>query len=437
MKYLKTIMKNIFYFFLPILLLAVGCDESSDNDIVIKGGDKLTINASQTQASFTFTVPDTWSLHTDATDWLTPDILEGAAGTYTVNLTVAANTSETSRTATIDIRCANDEEKLLITQLGTADTPLPPSFDGKYIKSLMIKDTSDGETISSTFEYNEKGQLVKIIGKDVYEDETDVYEYIIAYTDGNVEIKGRDGEEYTAAIDARGRATQVRYVDTDDDNQTIDITLAYDNEGQLTKETGKTDDYNNYTIEYKWTNGNLTQTTYGGYSDTDFRYSEYENTGNLDINWIISGGYSESGVSPLGLLGLLGKRSAHYVVPNYWDMASSPTPGWDIERPVREDLIGTTQTDTYTVTESDENKVTAQYSFDADNDLSGIVTETPVYRISYERTATIVRTNPNEEPFVGEDGTKYYWEVEVQFSDPVESSREQIGTDRTEISIGY
>lgn len=60
----------------------------------------------------------------------------------------------------------------------------------------MIKDTSDGETISSTFEYNEKGQLVKIIGKDVYEDETDVYEYIIAYTDGNVEIKGRDGEEY-------------------------------------------------------------------------------------------------------------------------------------------------------------------------------------------------------------------------------------------------
>ncbi len=430
-------MKNIFYFFLPILLLAVGCDESSDNDIVIKGGDKLTINASQTQASFTFTAPDTWSLHTDATDWLTPDILEGAAGTYTVNLTVVANTSETSRTATIDIRCANDEEKLLITQLGTADTPLPPSFDGKYIKSLMIKDTSDGETISSTFEYNEKGQLVKIIGKDVYEDETDVYEYIIAYTDGNVEIKGRDGEEYTAAIDARGRATQVRYVDTDDDNQTIDITLAYDNEGQLTKETGKTDDYNDYTVEYKWTNGNLTQTTYGGYSDTDFRYSEYENTGNLDINWIISGGYSESGVSPLGLLGLLGKRSAHYVVPNYWDMASSPTPGWDIERPVHEDLIGTTQTDTYTVTESDENKATAQYSFDADNDLSGIVTETPVYRISYERTATIVRTNPNEEPFVGEDGTKYYWEVEVQFSDPVESSREQIGTDRTEISIGY
>lgn len=119
-------MKNIFYFFLPILLLAVGCDESSDNDIVIKGGDKLTINASQTQASFTFTVPDTWSLHTDATDWLTPDILEGAAGTYTVNLTVAANTSETSRTATIDIRCANDEEKLLITQLGTADTPPAP-----------------------------------------------------------------------------------------------------------------------------------------------------------------------------------------------------------------------------------------------------------------------------------------------------------------------
>lgn len=430
-------MKNIFYFFLPLLLLAIGCDESSDNDIVIKEGNKLTINASQTEASFTFTAPDAWSLHTDATDWLTPDILEGVAGTHTVSLAVTANTAETSRTATIEIRCANDEASLLITQLGTADTPLPPSFDGKPIKTLTIKDTGDGETISTAFEYNEKGQLIKIIGEDVYDDETDVYEYIVTYTDGSVEVKGRDGEEYTAIIDAQGRATQVRYVDTDDDNQTIDITLAYDNEGQLTKETGKSNDYSDYTVEYTWTNGNLTQSTYGGYSDTDFRYSEYENTGNLDINWIISGGYSESDVSPLGLLGLLGKRSTHYVIPDYWDMQSSTNPGWDIERPVREDLIGTTQTDTYTVTKSDKSKTAAQYSLDADNDLTGIVTETSVYRISYERTATIVRTNPDEEPFVGEDGTKYYWEVEVQFSDPVESSREQVGTDRTEISIGY
>ena len=92
-------MKNIFYFFLPLLLLAIGCDESSDNDIVIKEGNKLTINASQTEASFTFTAPDAWSLHTDATDWLTPDILEGVAGTHTVSLAVTANTAETSRTA--------------------------------------------------------------------------------------------------------------------------------------------------------------------------------------------------------------------------------------------------------------------------------------------------------------------------------------------------
>ena len=97
---------------------------------------------------------------------------------------------------------------------------------------MTIKDTGDGETISTAFEYNEKGQLIKIIGEDVYDDETDVYEYIVTYTDGSVEVKGRDGEEYTATIDAQGRATQVRYVDTDDDNQTIDITLAYDNEGQ-------------------------------------------------------------------------------------------------------------------------------------------------------------------------------------------------------------
>ena len=70
-------MKNIFYFFLPLLLLAIGCDESSDNDIVIKEGNKLTINASQTEASFTFTAPDAWSLHTDATDWLTPIFSKG------------------------------------------------------------------------------------------------------------------------------------------------------------------------------------------------------------------------------------------------------------------------------------------------------------------------------------------------------------------------
>lgn len=134
------------------------------------------------------------------------------AGTHTVSLAVTANTAETSRTATIEIRCANDEASLLITQLGTADPTLPPSFDGKPIKTLTIKDTGDGETISTAFEYNEKGQLIKIIGEDVYDDETDVYEYIVTYTDGSVEVKGRDGEEYTATIDAQGRATQVRYV---------------------------------------------------------------------------------------------------------------------------------------------------------------------------------------------------------------------------------
>ena len=51
-------MKNIFYLRLPLLLLTVGGDETPDNDIVIKGGNKLTINASQTEASFTFTAPD-------------------------------------------------------------------------------------------------------------------------------------------------------------------------------------------------------------------------------------------------------------------------------------------------------------------------------------------------------------------------------------------
>lgn len=54
----NIIMKNIFYLRLPLLLLTVGGDETPDNDIVIKGGNKLTINASQTEASFTFTAPD-------------------------------------------------------------------------------------------------------------------------------------------------------------------------------------------------------------------------------------------------------------------------------------------------------------------------------------------------------------------------------------------
>ena len=40
----NIIMKNIFYFLLPILLLTVGCDETSDNDIVIKDGKTRPIS---------------------------------------------------------------------------------------------------------------------------------------------------------------------------------------------------------------------------------------------------------------------------------------------------------------------------------------------------------------------------------------------------------
>lgn len=426
--------KQFILFLLPLLTLAVGCDQTPENNITFEEGNELTLNATQTSASFTFTAPEAWALQCNA-DWLTPDTLEGSSGTHTVGLTATANTAAKSRTATIDIRCATTEATLLVTQLGTDDEPLPLPT-GKLIKNMQIKDLGDGQTMALDFEYDDQKRVVKFINTvsfEEFEEENAIYTYNVNYDGNKVTIDTDFDEKYIITLDAQGRATQMTGQFEGASNQTVSVT--YDTNGQIAREVseGSSD---NYTIDYTWNNGDIVSLK-KDYFDVDFRYSEHPNTSNIDINWLISDRFQEGSLSLVGMLNLTGKRSAHYAMLDFWANAeNTPMPGWDIERPVREDLIGTSQTLPYTTTFTATEECTSQYDFDADGDLTRISTESPVYRVHYERTGTIVRTDPNEEPTVI-DGKNYFYAVKVEYSEPVETKRETLEPNRQELTLGY
>lgn len=313
---------------------------------------------------------------------------------------------------------------------------LKPSPDGKLIKTLRIKDLSDEETITTAFEYDAGGRVVKAVTTEVYGGETEEETLHITYDGSNIRIESPADHRISAVVDAQGRASDVVYEELDEYSEMgkSDLLLDFDGGGRLVKETCMSNGYEDYAVDYVWKDNDLVRTTYGGYSDTDFRYSQYENRGNIDINWIITGGYSESNVPELGMLGLLGRRSAHYALPDYWDEAHTPIPGQDIDGPVAEQLIGTETSFRHTTTESDESGTTAEYAFDADGDLTGISTSTPRYEVTYETVYTYVLHGDYYEE---RDGVKYYYDVHLEYKESREVSRQPAAPDGLEVTVGY
>lgn len=367
-------------------------------------------------------------------DWLTLSETSGAAGKNTLTITVEPNESEFSRGALVTIFCGQQLTSVTISQFGTDDEPLPQPT-GKLIKNMQIKDLGDGQTMALDFEYDDQKRVVKFINTvsfEEFEEENAIYTYNVNYDGNKVTIDTDFDEKYIITLDAQGRATQMTGQFEGASNQTVSVT--YDTNGQIAREVseGSSD---NYTIDYTWNNGDIASLK-KDYFDVDFRYSEHPNTSNIDINWLISDRFQEGSLSLVGMLNLTGKRSAHYAMLDFWANAeNTPMPGWDIERPVREDLIDTSQTLPYTTTFTATEECTSQYDFDADGDLTRISTESPVYRVHYERTGTIKLIDPSK--YEEREGVKYYWDVEVVYDNPVETKRETLEPNRQELTLGY
>ena len=320
---------------------------------------------------------------------------------------------------------------------GTDSTDTPVFVPETAIRQVTILDPDDGTEANFAFEYDGEGRVVRMQGSDQYEGETHTYLYTMAYEGSTVTVDGDDGVHIVGTLDAQGRATQVAYTETlspdgggSGSPTRTDITLTYDAEGRLTQEVGEEDGYNEYTYDYTWTGGDLTR-VHLDYYDADYAYSTHANTGNIDLNWLLTAGYGSGGIAPFGILNLLGTRSTHLAVPDYWaDMAATPDQMLlvcedDLNKPVTKEGMY-----------YEDGETTTEYRFEGpEGSLSFISRETPVESVHYRQTGTITDYDP--EAYEMRDGKKYYYDLTIDWGEREITSRDHAWNNRQEVTVGY
>ena len=437
-----------------MVLMAVSCEKrpGSDGSITIDGGTQITLSAAATDTTVSFSATAAWTVITEDIEWIGIEPAGGAAGEFEAALSVLENNSSEPRTAVITFLCGTSETALTVTQNGAGnDAPATA-----LIRTMTVSDGAGDDTYLYTFTYDNNSRISNMDMTNTFMDGdkeiTSNYSYEIKYVEGGIEISGNgdsggdNGETYTekyvAELDGNGLAKSMEYSSIEDDGYgdthetEVSVTFEYDGSGRLIRETGTEYGYQNYSTDYTWTNGDLTGSynSSEGYNET-YTYSEHGNTGNIDINWILTGGYS-SWAAPLGIIGVLGERSTHYAWPDMWDYALV---GGNSEiGPVHKDLIGTTVERTYYESHSGEPEVT--YTFASapgseDELLTDIVKSIPWYQVTYSQTYRYVLEDPSVQP--DEDGYYRYGVRLEPVGDPRETGRESLDPEVTKVHIGY
>ena len=298
-------------------------------------------------------------------------------------------------------------------------------------------DEGDEHYWGFTYDSQDRPVAVDLNGTD-YGD-TFLYHYNIEYSDSHVKFYN-DTLSIDLTLDASGKAVSGIYHEYYDEygypyESETEILFTYDSDGHIVKETGMEDGYNEYTVEYTWENGNMVS-SHIDYYDSPFMYSEHANESNIDINWIMSLGYGSQVGGAAGFLGVLGEKSADYVVPSYfdYDMAEANQP---IEEWISEDLIGITQTREYSSHLVAYEEAAAEYTFNDREQLTDITKTVPNYMVYYTQDYTITVVDPDG--YVVNDGKKYYrYEaVRYEYEEPVETGRDPMDPDITYVSITY
>lgn len=430
---------SIFATIAASVLLAAGCTGIGQSISIDSEPDILPASGGTT--SFTFTPPYAWSadIRTDdgVDSWISINPTSGDASRQTVTVSAGPNERADSRIAFIDISSGDQFLSVQITQLGTddetpgADIEAPPvEIPATYIRHITILDPSEGNEDNFSFEYDQEGRVTTISGNSWIDDEYSMYYYTISYEERSVSITGDDGISIEATLDSEGRAAEVKYSETDDGREySSDITLSYDSEGRLVRETG-TDEYSESVTDYIWTDGNIARVHYD-YYDTDYLYSSYPNSGNIDINWLMTGGYG-SGIAPLGIIGMLGARSTDYAYPDYWaadlmypdqQLAVSED---DLDKPVEKEGF---------YYEYGEPEIS--YLFEGpEGCLSSIDMEKPLEQVHYHQTGIITDYDPYAYE-IREDGKKYYYGLTIEWGEREETYRETVSIHPQEVTVDY
>lgn len=344
--------------FMSVALLASCNDEDKDyagdfGHIKVPDTRQMeqTVAADDTQAAqgVTFSTEGAWistiveKTRAEAPDWISISPDHGdAAESYTIKISLTANTTQEKRAATIKIFCGTSTLEIVITQQGT-DKPIPESkalidyietYSIVHSHNPSISDRIDKESVIY-FRYDDQNRVSALLMDETPDNPSNEMEseLHITYDNGSLKIDtSADGDPeytYTVTLDGQGRAVEARL-----DGGTEHWTFTYDAQGYCTacKLTGNLSSSDVARIGCNWTNGNLTALTaydQAGGQVPDYSYvfdyfSERPNPDaiNIDLNALLfnvcpdveDADFSMGAI--LSAIGRLGKRSAHLTATN-------------------------------------------------------------------------------------------------------------------------
>ena len=442
--------------------MAAGCQEKpdgGDGSVSLHSDAEIVLPAAEADTVISFTATADWTAAVEGGDWLSVSPASGKAGEISATLSATANSEADARTATVNITCGTGKATVTVTQEGAAgEGPEDPDTPATgLIKNITSTDISNDDTYRMTFAYDSEARLTTMeISNTIYEDSEEItysYRYEIEYSEESIVIstkglEGYGGEEgeysewQEAVLDENGRTVSTKSTSTDyygdgrSDETEVNARFSYNSTGQLIKGSGTESGENgnsDFHIDFTWTDGDMTGLSIDSYK-TENRYSEYDNTGNIDINYILMDEHPYW-MTVLGIIGALGERSEHYVWPGLWDY----TPvyvyiGGEVTEPVHKDLIGTVKDLTYTREVAGQPELT--YNFNEDKLLTDVITKVPIYNVTYTQKFKYV-LEEGLDPVPDEDGYYHYGVYLEEAGEPVETGREAIGPEINEVHIGY
>ncbi|MCC8019564.1 MAG: hypothetical protein LIO85_07320 [Rikenellaceae bacterium] len=343
--------KLIYALVLPLtVVLSTACsddDEKTFGDLTVDNKKELTqsLSADENSATVTFTARDSWAASvTDATatraglSWLSLDRYEGGAGSYTLKITLTDNTSGADRKAVITITTAGgDTFDVQITQVKTnKDGTTPPTVgtpdEGAALVDKVIREHWDGgyqeETVTIDFVYDTSDRITEIT---YTEGDYTVKRYLLSYGTDKITVvehydfdatesyrsrsvsakPGSDGvgnrrnsrgaaatraedyyqKDYTFNLNSNGYITSASSIDYDE--WRYDWKVTYDSQNYIEKvEFTETDNYDNYIVDCRWTDGNLTRVDIDYLEfDSYFSTAVYDDSSdnekaNIDLNFL-------------------------------------------------------------------------------------------------------------------------------------------------------
>ena len=459
-------MRKLFQIFFAAVLCSLSvlsCTEDGSGSIIYKGQKELVFLDEGGVQTIQFETPELWTASvtntgtTGDSDWALIGSTSGEAGESTVEITVKQNGGDKERTAALSVFCGGDVLVVSIVQSAAGQgggdiEPDEPGHDsGSKVSRIVITEDEHKEIYDLKYDSKYVSEIKASSFEDGIEDgkpevmkvsrENGIVRMENRYWDEDYDRFETDYVEIT--LDDKGRAVKYSLKGADEYNSG-DYEFAYNSDGKLAhcQEKGSSFPDN----VFIWTGGNLTEVemneTYpttpgsGGSQDApdytskeEFRYSEYKNNANLDLNWVLSGGY-DTDWAIAGMLDLLGERSANYVVPKSW---------LDLDYPqgVGREPIPYDGEYTYTVADvfPVEEETVTDYKFNGDN-LTGAKASVPVYR--KETTYKVYRTITDYEHYIeGPDGQKLYFEYDEKVISKTETSREKIGSDEILFEFEY